>query len=233
MDINGRKFLDGGYGTGANNPSWFSFHEVREKESEGNVALICSIGTGILKDEKPFPTFKGPVDKLKTAMNYTVHIATDAEATHRIMKRLAGSHLYERFNVDSGIQDIMFDDCKITTAHKTRINLTLTAINEATEKYLEKWDVRERLETVAKLLVENRKSRAGDESRWRRAVTWYHYRCTFETCPERWTHHQNEEKLIQHLVQAHADVGFRWPTTTEKDRELLSKRIQMGKTLPS
>jgi patatin-like phospholipase/acyl hydrolase len=226
--INGQKFLDGGFGTNANNPSLIAYHEVllMHGNNPQAVGLLVSIGTGKLRNVTPFPKVDSIFGKYKAAINYAVHTASDAEDAHlSIMQEMAATQRpYERFNVDGGLE------LASQRASSAPVNVTLKTIEDATKAYLRQRDVRRRLEKTAEMLVKNRQERSRT-SLWNYAATGHRYHCSVSFCLESHILYINEEDLRDHLVTRHADRGFRHPPSTDHERTTLERTIQRGKIL--
>jgi hypothetical protein len=233
MIIGEEKFLDGGFGTQANNPSWFAFVEVSQMHgnNEKAVALTCSIGTGIPKKITAFPETNSLFGKYKTLFRYTVATASDSEMTHRTMLQYTTQIGigYERFNVEGGIGDINLGEWKIKKLKhpKRRVNVTLATIEQATNAYLQQTDVRKRLTKVAETLVRHRKDRSLYPE-WNIVATGHRYHCTVDRCIASSIYHRTKEELRNHLVNTHADRGFKYPPGTEEEKTLLEWRINRG-----
>jgi hypothetical protein len=235
MKIREEKFLDGGFGTQANNPSWYAFIEVSQMHgSEKAIALTCSIGTGIPKKITPFLQNNSLIGKYKNLKHYTVATASDSEMTHSTMMQYTNQIgiNYERFNVEGDISDIDLGEWKIKELKhpKRRVNVTLATIEQATNAYLQQADVRRRLARVAETLVQSRQERSRYPE-WDIVATGYRYHCTIDRCVASSTYHQTKEELRNHLVNVHADLGFKYPPSTDEEKTLLEWRINRGKIL--
>ena len=91
---------------------------------------------------------------------------------------------YFRFNIEEDLFDIPIDACK-----KFRDNgrggkcSTFSYINLCTQKELEKPQVQEQLQKLAKQLVERRRQRIKDDyDRWERFACCTTYTCTSDDC---------------------------------------------------
>lgn len=232
--INGHKYLDGGFGTNANNPSQIAYNEVllMHGNNPEAVALVVSIGTGKLRNGTPFPKTSDMFSKYWAAINYAVNSASDSENTHRSMSQhmAANSRPYHRFNVDGGLEHIKLGDWKTVSqsASSEPVNVTLSTIRKATMAYCAQKEVRKQLEQTAKMLVRNRQLRSGT-SKWNFTATGFLYHCTVNLCLESSILHNSEELLRDHLVAQHADLGYCYPPSTERERTLLEKTIRRGK----
>lgn len=137
-------YIDGGLGR--NNPTGTLLEEAGVVFPGRRVACIVSIGTGQLKTTAiPKPSFLQRV--LPTAVIHAlVDIATDCEATNQEMvKRYTGTpHVYFRFNVDQGMQNIKMGEWE-----------RLSEVSAHTEHYLKYEGVRQQLLEVVQVLREH------------------------------------------------------------------------------
>jgi hypothetical protein len=236
MKIGDEKFIDGGFGIQANNPSWYAFVEVSQMHgnNEKAIALTCSIGTGIPKKITAFPKTNSLFGKYKTLVRYTVATASDSEMTHNIMLQHTSQIGvgYERFNIEGGIGNIDLGEWKIKKLKNPKriVNVTLAAIEQATNAYLQQADVRRRLTKVAETLVKRRKERSG-HAEWNIVATGHRYHCTIDRCVSSSVYHRTMEELRNHLVNTHADQGFKHPPSTDNEKTMLEWRINRGKIL--
>jgi hypothetical protein len=94
--------------------------------------LLVGIGTGKLKNTSPFPKVNSICSKYKAAISYAIHAASDAEDTCQKMRVNVGAmdRLYERFNVDGGLNYVKLRDWKTVTPRGpvTPVNITLKTI---------------------------------------------------------------------------------------------------------
>jgi hypothetical protein len=236
MVINGQNFLDGGFCTGANNPSQEAYNEILMMHGNNPeaVALLVSIGTGQLKSSTPFPKTKSMFGKYKATINYAIHAASDSERAHKDMeKRMASTHRdYERFNVDGGLDEVKLGDWKTSSqgGSATPVNVTLHTIENATRAYCAQKKVRKRLERTAQMLVKNRQDRSRTDE-WEFVVTGFQYLCTIDHCCHSSIRHNSRQKLIDHLTRHHASDGFRHPPTTPAEESLLNTVVKQGRVL--
>lgn len=232
--INKQKFLDGGFCTNANNPSQDAYNEVllMHGNNPEAVALLISIGTGILRNGTPFPRTNNIISKYKATINYAVHAASDSEDVHQKMAQHMASNQrpYQRFNVDGGLDHVKLGDWKTVSQRGSAapVNVTLKTIEDATRAYCRQREVRRRLEQTAQMLVKNRQLRS-QTAEWDFAATGSRYHCRVDFCLQSYVMHTSEEGLREHLVTAHAEAGFRWPPRTEREKELLEAMIKQGK----
>jgi hypothetical protein len=232
--INKQKFLDGGFCTNANNPSQNAYNEVllMHGNNPEAVGLLVSVGTGILRNGTPFPRTDNILSKYKATINYAVHAASDSEDVHRKMsQRMASTKRpYQRFNVEGGLDHVKLGDWKIVSQRnrKVPVNVTLQTIEAATRAYCAQKEVRRRLEKTAQMLVRNRQLRSTTPE-WDFAATGSRYHCPVNFCLHTSVMHNSEESLREHLVTQHANEGFKYPPSTDRERTLLEATIRQGK----
>ena len=235
--INGRKYIDGGFCSNANNPSLHAYNEVllMHGNNADAVELLVSIGTGKLRKGTPFPRDEGLCSYYMANINYAIHAATESESKHLHMQQLmtARQRDYERFNVEGGLEDIKLGDWKVISQRSSApLNVTLTTIERATKAYCDRDDVQRRLRNTAEKLVRNRQSRSAT-AEWEFIATGFRYHCTVDQCLRSSDRYDREEVLREHLATHHADLGFRHPPSTDAERTLLETKIRHGKLLPA
>ena len=85
-------------------------------------------------------------------------------------------------------------------------NKTLKNIRRHTEKYLEREDIKEKIQECAMTLVEIRRRRiACDEQRWRRACYGTWYQCRIPDCPRGEIEYHDRRTMYQHIEKKHGD----------------------------
>lgn len=233
--INNQKYIDGGFGTRANNPSLFAYREVKSMHGANRkaVAVLVSIGTGILSNPTPFPETNTMFGVYKATISYAIHLVSEAEVTHREMLQIIDPDdtIYDRFNVDQGLDHVKLGDWKTTSQRgpSSPVNVTLETIRAETTRYCNKPEVRRRLQRIAGLLVENRQKRSKTEQ-WDFSVTGSRYKCTIKNCDEAPNIYTTEGELCLHLSQKH---GYTHPAVTEEEKLRLQNIVTIGKVDPS
>jgi hypothetical protein len=230
MKIGNTVHLDGGFGN-ANNPTRFAWSEVNQMHGNNPkaIALTLSIGTGLPRHVR----FRNDryVGKYIAYFKFMAHIAADSEEAHAEMSRqqeiLNRSNEYHRFNVDTGLEDIKMGEWKTRSTPQGKVCMTLDNIEDATNAYLRKVEVQERLRQYAEILVNNRRQRSGDP-RWDNVAMGQQYHCILERCPKRNNCHETRENLRKHLREAH-----RLADATLEERQHLDQLIERGKVLVS
>ena len=121
MMIDGREYLDGGFGT--NNPCEEIHAEVRKMNnySRNCAATILSVGTGKNNENSRFAG-KG-LARYLNYNNFARKWATDAEEAHRRMLEKAEDEIFDyfRLNVDEGLGPMKLDEWKATSRLRTRL----------------------------------------------------------------------------------------------------------------
>lgn len=186
------RFKDGGFG--CNNPSEEAYHDVVEAHGglSRNIGPFISIGTGIGK----FRLFSNKIGNFRdVCANAIAALKRPALTTlaDKSMSYLANFDKAERFpyyRFDGGevLGEVAMDEWK-THRSKNRSHekkqpgaKTLEDIQRAVEAYLQQKGVQRDLEDCAKLLVQRRRFRTKDSSRWERYATTSYYLCKNGTC---------------------------------------------------
>lgn len=186
------RFKDGGFG--CNNPSEEAYHDVVEAHGglSKNIGPFISIGTGIGKF-KLFSNRKGNFrdvcanaiaalkrPTLTTLADKSMSYLADFDRTQRFP--------YYRFDGGEVLGEIAMDEWKSQKLkHRGREKKqpgakTLEDIQRAVGSYLRRKGVQRNLEDCAKLLVQRRRLRTEDPSRWERYATTSYYLCKQGTC---------------------------------------------------
>jgi hypothetical protein len=209
--IEQRIFGDGGFG--CNNPSGEAYREVKDMHNgNGNaIRLLMSIGTGVKHRSKFFDD--SSLQKFFKGMRAAFALATDTHEIHEYCLEQFENRpeTYFRFNVDTAPQDvgdnidtappdlgdIPLDRWKKGTVKKESTNMEMRRL---TQIYLNQPRVREEMNSIAKVLVLNRRRRA-ETPRWKESMGHYwicHHRgCSQGQLPCR------REELEQHLQVDH------------------------------
>lgn len=153
--IEGKSFIDGGVGT--NNPTSEALSEIQEARSDSSLKpLIVSFGSGLrpqdnMRSNLPY-LLRNSITTTIKALQAT---ATNTEDVHKDMKRTSEFHNidYFRFNVESGLEDILLDSWRVKKVSGRRVFETIETITLKTEVYLQRQDVAEKLRQCAQILV--------------------------------------------------------------------------------
>lgn len=187
------RFKDGGFG--CNNPSEEAYHDVVEAH-EGlskNIGPFISIGTGI-GEFKLFSNRKGNFwDVVANAMaafkRPTLTTLVDKSMAYLANFDRAKRFSYYRFDGGQELGGIAMDGWKTHKSSKNRSrgkeqpgDKTLENIQRAVDIYLQQKGVQRDLEDCAKLLVQRRRARSEDSSRWERYATTSYYLCRDGDC---------------------------------------------------
>lgn len=143
------------------------------------IALLVSIGTG----ENPVSRFTSEYG-IPEALQFIRAAKSLVTDTHKVDETLrtvmTHNTTYFRFNVDERLSKIKLDTWKSGSA--TRLS-TAKEIEEITNQYLDTDEVTRKLESVAKILVHNRRIRATTD-RWGERMLGHKWRCCVENCPQ-------------------------------------------------
>lgn len=223
------RFKDGGFG--CNNPSEEAFHDIVEAHGglSKNVGPFISIGTGIGKF-RLFSNKKGNFRDVCANAVAALKRPTLTTLAHKSMLYLANfdnekRFPYYRFDGGEVLGEIPMDEWK---THKKSKNSnkhrsssrggkneqqqqqhpgsqTLETIHGAVEAYLKQERVQSDLEDCAKLLVQRRRMRSGDSSRWERYATSSYYLCREGGTCEKMARFETRAAFQTHLESAHFD----------------------------
>lgn len=218
------RFKDGGFG--CNNPSKEAFHDIVEVHGRHtkNIGPFISIGTGVGKF-KLFSDKKGNFRDVCANAVAALKRPTLTTLADKSMSYLANFDQEERFpyyRFDGGevLGEIAMDEwrphTKSNNNNKNRGgkneqrkqhpgSQTLETIHGAVEAYLVKKDVQRDLEDCAKLLVQRRRLRSGDSSRWERYATSSYYLCREGGTCEKTARCNSRAEFQRHLESAHSD----------------------------
>lgn len=131
MSIDGESYID--RGTGTHNPTREALKEiqgVRIIKNSSRKLLIISIGSGA-RPQVETPTLKS----ITTLTLQTLQsIAADAEDVHKDMERISKAEYIESFcfNVDSDLEDLLFDGWSVKKVHGGKIFETIDTIARKT-----------------------------------------------------------------------------------------------------
>ena len=183
IDIGSAQFMDGGIE--ANNPSDVALSEVKEMHvhdrtlegsrtgnvprlhqclsTDNGVGVLVSVGTGAGGPRTIFSDGNF-IHKAIKILGRALKVLTDPEPTHRHVEQLAyGTGLpYYRLNVETGLEKVRMDECRIVKTKDGVHNLNLEGIRKATDAYLRREDVETRLTRCAERLVNQRRNRCAN-----------------------------------------------------------------------
>lgn len=186
------RFKDGGFG--CNNPSEEAFHDVREVHGglAENVGPFISIGTGISKF-RLFSDKKGNfrdvcANAIAALKRPTLTTLTDKSMSYIANFDKVQRFPYYRFDGGEALGEIAMDEWQThKPKHRSRKKeqpgaKTLDNIHRAVATYLQQKSVQRDLEDCAKLLVQRRRLRTEDPSRWERYATSSYFLCRYGAC---------------------------------------------------
>ena len=201
VKIGNRKLGDGGFG--CNNPSWEAYNEVQDMHNSDDkaIALLVSIGTGESYVRRFSAT--GGYAELFQALRAAKGLATDTHRTDELLKKLTGKRkdCYFRFNADERLGKIKLDCWKAAKGSKLS---TADEIRRITEEYLDRPCVVREIDTVAQILVTNRRMRSKTD-KWEERLFGIKWRCVHEGCSEG-QQLRRQVELREHL-QTYHDFG--------------------------
>jgi hypothetical protein len=162
MTIQGRQFVDGGYGE-TNNPSWAAWLHYKQNHNlpSDRTLVMINIGTGTCSKTDVEPQMQqrpiwtklvpnGIVSALGLMADLT-KMATESEGPTSRLWYIADTSpeqlFIERFSADTGIDTIKLDDWQAATRTDRP-----SIVETKTKAYLEKPEVRERLKRAASAL---------------------------------------------------------------------------------
>ena len=223
------RFKDGGFG--CNNPSEEAFHDVREAHGglTNSIGPFISIGTGVGKF-KLFSNKQGNFRDVWANAKAALKTPTLTTLTHKSMLHLADFDKEKRFpyyRFDGGevLGKIALDEWKGHSSRKGNGSRgkgakTLETIHKAIQAYLQlkSKSVQRDLKHVAKLLVQRRRLRAQDASRWERFATSSYYLCDADGGCEK-VRFNTSEDFKKHLVSAHGIGGV----------DMMEKKLEEGR----
>lgn len=172
MKINLIEYVDGGIAD--NNPSAIAWGEANSMHrhrglncsgEDDGIGILVSIGTG---RSAPMNVFSDGnlFHQIGRIFSVAMQKLTDPEKVHEHM-RLHCRHVYHRFNVRKGLENMKLDECKISKDGHPK---TLERIGNATADYIKgrnsdetKNMVHEDLKRVARILVQHRRGRCAPD----------------------------------------------------------------------
>ena len=187
------KFMDGGFGS--NNPSVEAYRDVVFKHGSMHMGPFISIGTGTTQ-----------VNRFGKGSNNLSAVLAILKAAFKLPSRTTNAHEnmvdradedgeerfpYFRFDGGSALGKVDLDEwethrlTRVTEKNGDPGSKTLEKIDAAVKLYLKNKEVQKNLAKCAKLLVDRRRLRARDASRWDRYASYSYYVCGVKGCSER------------------------------------------------
>ena len=198
--------------------------------NEKGISLL-SIGTG----ESAISRFAlGKWAQLLQYVKAARSLVTDTYEAHERMVQSSeegNKFFYERFNVQDGLSEIELDEWKKGGRKEPS---TLDKITKLTDTYLKDCidqkeaplRVRDRLETVARRLVDIRRSRA-KTSRWEQFSRGTRFRCVMNKCSRGQQPFYSRDEMWQHLSEDHGKP--RKGHCSVEEEQQVSELIEIGK----
>lgn len=188
-------FSDGGFGD-TNNPTEVGMMEVEALYGRDCFSAIVSIGTARAND-------KGEGRGILRRVRHIAAVATDPRIVARSLETRRLENLW-RFNDEIGL-DIELDDWKPngwTTKHPG--HKTLRKIQDGFYRWAAQLENIDNIESCARHLVEIRRSRMADRSRWQRfSLAASQYQCEDVDCHE--TTYETLDLFNQHWNSFHRE----------------------------
>ena len=173
-----------------NNPSNEMYKEVSLiNKTHESIELLLSIGTG---------NQKGNTTKAKHSLQKELNDISDLVHQKILQAKKQDPFTYYRWDVQGGLQDVRLDEWKPIESG----DITLSRIENATNRYLDSPEVEEQIRGCADLLVRARSLRA-QTMRWEMYATGTRYRCPIPDCPDQSQRFQNRNELMDHLQTVH------------------------------
>lgn len=204
-------FKNGGFGS--NNPSEEACYDIIHKHggASRNIGPFISIRTGSIP-LKMFPERKGGFQHLrntmanwKTAMQLPARTANAHESMIKISNFDGIEHFpYYRFGGGERLGKVGLAEWESHRRDNRPGGKTLAEIEDATSSYLRDSDVQRDLNAVAKILVERRRLRTRDMSKWDRSASYSYYQCDLGRCGDEMINTAQEFK--EHIRKEHRNI---------------------------
>jgi hypothetical protein len=176
VEIDEKTYEDGAFG--CNNPSTEAYWEVVKKNGyqAGFIKLCVSIGTGKAQGGKDYAMRPGIVNILRRIKSAKAKVL-DCENTHHQMEALmlAAKKPYVRLNAGVNVGITPLDEW--STKRKDGLT-TLKYLERETNIDLGNEDMQRRIKELASQLVQHRRERAKDATRWKRFTQCTSFPCS-------------------------------------------------------
>ena len=208
-------FKDGGFGS--NNPSPEACRDIIYKHGglTKNIGPFVSIGTGT---DVPLAMFDGKGGIMGNVRNTIANVKTVFKLPSRTLKAheymLSLSYSdnelkfpYHRFEGGKRLGKVDLGEWKghkwtsITLRDKTPGAKTLLEIEAAVALYLKRPEVERELEEVARILVDRRRLRTRNASKWDRYASFSYYECAVKGCEKQ--HSNTLDDFKEHVRTTH------------------------------
>jgi len=211
------RFKDGGFGS--NNPSLETYNDVVRKHGgySKNVGIFVSVGTGSselkLFDKEGLTRAGTRVREFSANFRAARKLASRTQGAHEAMAGHAFrdnkvAFPYSRFDGGRELGKIKMDEWRsnrisnlITGKQTVSGGITLQNIEKAVKLYLSDPSVQNELDDRARLLVNRRRLRTRDESKWDRYASASWYECPF-TCNDM-AEHKTYTEFEEHVWAEH------------------------------
>jgi hypothetical protein len=230
-------FADGGF-NGTNNPCSEGYDEIKALHENPNgggakVGVVVSVGTA-----KTAVRFGA---SLKKTVKGAVGTATDVDQVHVTMEKASENgkkFRYYRFNTHpSEALNVELDDWKPRGVQAKLRNVkagsdTIASI-EANFKLWYLAEGQNQLDECARELVETRRARIREESRWERYATVAHYYCDQPNCEAEFAYKDTfKEHRKTHMTQERVDSPNRGKSPLRIDTDSFSRTCRKAWNYP-
>lgn len=199
LEIQNLLFSDGGFNY-TNNPTREGAKEIEEAYGPERIGAVVSIGTA--RHDKA-PNGKGLLPIISRFKGFAQAIS-DPEVVHRDMETLSEDREFPYYRLNNpGALDIPLDEWvpKKSSPKKRSGSATMKAISDSFAKWTTNHRTHSLFKNCAAQLVERRRARAADTSRWERYATGASYKCRITGCDL--DEFINCDEFKAHLIQKH------------------------------
>lgn len=191
-------FSDAGFSR-VNNPSLSVRDELRDIFRDGPKKVANWISIGTARPSSPHTT-----SSLRSILRKAVAEVGDPEGGHQQMERLRPREFdYYRLNEPNGLPHVEMDDWKPRSSKNSGAE-TIEAMKAAFHRWVAEPDNQEKVKRAAKSLVQIRRARTIEESRWERFALGRLFICPAKDCyldsDETWHY---RDSFVDHLRKVH------------------------------
>lgn len=201
-------FEDGGFGD-SNNPTSLGVDEIRELHGEDAVDVVVSIGTA-RSDKREGKGFRAKIVTIGER-------GTNPEITHRSIRNQSANqrHGFKYYRLNGTIEEgtaleVPLDEWQPRSKRgdEPSGSQTLRKIKTGFNEWYSKEGNREKLVECAKKLVQRRRERTKEPSRWERFAVGSHFYCPERNCEVDCAYRNDfEEHLLSHSAVERSDIS--------------------------